>query len=273
MTGFSDQLMIRYLDPARVARLLEPEDDPDRTRLRSLLAAVYEPRLLEVRSVDSVAVTATHFQVPVSAPLTARGSWEKLLPDTAQARAVVDVPALAPPQWIDLSLETVVTARVALTEGALDAFASEDLPRLSEEEFAARFAFLDLAELKRRTGVADLRELQEQFPRLYRLHYAQPPPFDPAAPGRAYRLRVSVLAFPELDLGAALRRLVRCRRALDDSCPRPDEYDGGDLLAASAWLAVFPAAALVSPSAPGTARQVSDLLAAEGFTTAFEDPI
>ncbi|MGW6915298.1 hypothetical protein ACWGB8_15990 [Kitasatospora sp. NPDC054939] len=271
MTSFSDRLMIRYLDPARVRRLLEPEDDPDRTRLRSLLAAVYEPSLMEVRFVDAVTVEAADFQVPVSAPLTVRGSWEKLLPDVAQARAVVEVPSVTPPHWIDLALDTVVRARVELVGGALDSFDSEDLSGLSEEDFIARFAFLDLAELMRRAEVTDLRELQEQFPRLYRLHYAQPPPFDPDAPGRTYRLRVSVLFFPELDLGAALRRLVQCRRAHDDSRPRPDEYEGGALLAAGAWLAVFPAETLAFPDAPGTARQVSDLLATEGFVTAFED--
>lgn len=271
MNGFADQLMIRYLEPERVASLLVPGEDPDRNRVRALLAAVYEPSLLEVRFVDSIKVTGATFQVPVVPPMTVRGSWEKLLPDVAQARAALEFPAVAPPYWIDLSLDTVVTARVQLTSGALDEIGSEDLSGLSEEEFVERFRFLDLGELMRRARVADYQELQAQFPRLYRLHYADAPPFDPDAPGRTYRLRVSVLFFPDLDLGAALRRLVQCRRALDDTRPRPDEYDGGALLAASAWLAVFPAGALASDTAPGTAQQVSDLLATEGFVTAFED--
>ncbi|BDM70868.1 hypothetical protein HEK616_43550 [Streptomyces nigrescens] len=271
MNGFADHLMVRYLQPEHVASLLVPQDDPDRHRLRSLLAAVYEPALLEVRFVDSVTVTGTSFQVPVSAPVTVRGSWEKLLPDIAQARATLDIPAVAPVHWIDLALETVVSARVTLTSGALDALDSEDLSGLSEDEFVAKFGFLDLADLMRRAKAADYGELQAQFPRLYRLHYADAPPFDPDAPGRTYRLRISVLFFPDLDLGAALRRLVQCRRALDDTRPRPDEYDGGALLAASAWLAVFPAAALSSDTAPVTGQQVSDLLAAEGFVAAFED--
>ncbi|MER6306668.1 hypothetical protein [Streptomyces sp. NPDC001657] len=271
MNGFADHLMIRYLQPDNVASLLVPQDDPDRHRLRSLLATVYEPALLEVRFVDAVEITATNFQVPVSPPVTVRGSWEKLLPDVAQARATLEVPAVAPPNWIDLSLETVVTARVALTSGALDALDAEDLSGLSEEEFVAKFGFLDLAELMRRAKAADYAELQAQFPRLYRLHYAEAPPFAPDEPGRTYRLRISVLFFPDLDLGAALRRLVQCRRALDDTRPRPDEYDGGALLATSAWLAVFPAAALAPNTAPATGKQVSDLLAAEGFVAAFED--
>ncbi|GKQ37923.1 hypothetical protein [Streptomyces sp. A012304] len=271
MTGFPDKMMIRYLDPAQVGRLLRPEDDPESDRLRSLLAAVYEPSRLEVRSVDSVTVTAKDFQVPVSVPWRAHGSWEKLLPDVAQSRAVLEMPSVTAPHWIDLALDTVVTARVALTEGALESIDSEDVSALPEDEFVARFDFLDLAELMRRAKVADYRDLQDQFPRLYRLHYAQAPPFDPNAPARSYRLRISVLFFAELDLAASLRRLAQCRGAQDDSRPRPDAYDGGALLATSAWLAVFPAAALTVPDPPGSAREVSDLLAAEGCVTAFVD--
>ncbi|MFD0277847.1 hypothetical protein ACFVHB_28610 [Kitasatospora sp. NPDC127111] len=270
MERFTDRLMIRYLDPERVRHLVDPPDDPGHHRVQSLLKAVYEQSHLEVRLVDQVKVTSTGFQVPVRAPVTVRGNWEKLLPEVAQARAVLEFPSVSPPLWIDLALDTVVTTRIALTDGALDALTSEDLTGLSEMEFAARFSFLDLAELMRRAKVADYRELQAEFPRLYRLHYAPTPAFDPNAPPHDFRLRVSVLFFPDLDLGAALRRLARSRQALDDSRPRLDEYDGGALLAAGAWLAVFPTSALDVPDAPGTAEQVSDLLAAEGYVTAFE---
>ncbi|MGA5823981.1 hypothetical protein ACPC54_39815 [Kitasatospora sp. NPDC094028] len=276
MSGFSDQLMIRYLNPQLVHDLLAPPAPttpttppapPDRTLLRNLLTTVYEPGVIEIRSVDAVAVERTDFQVPLGAPTTVRGSWEKLLPDTAQSRAVLEIPPVGPPLWIDMALDTVVTSQVALTEGALASFDSANLAGLTRDEFVARFAFLDLPDLMNRAGVATFAELQAQFPRLYRLHYATPPP---GAAGREFRLRISALFFPDLDLEGALRRLARSRQALDDSSPRPDEYDGGALLAASAWLAVFPAAALGLPGAPGTQQQVTDLLHAAGFGAAFE---
>ncbi|PJN25531.1 hypothetical protein CG736_14110 [Kitasatospora sp. CB02891] len=272
MNTFCDQLMIRYLDPARIQDLLVPADDPDKNRLRSLLASVYEPSTLEVRVLAAPRVLTTQFQVPLDDPLTVRANWEKLLPDTAQARAVLEVPRTGPPLWIDVALDTRVTAQVALTSGALDALASEDLTGLSQQEFAARFAFLDLADLMRRAHVADYQELQAEFPRLYRLHYAQPPPFDPAAPGRDFRLRISALVFPDLDdLAGALRRLVQSRQALDESRPHPDAYDGGAVLAAGAWLAVFPrAATFPNPEPAGLEQQVTDLLATDGFVAAFE---
>ncbi|WP_037684181.1 hypothetical protein [Streptomyces griseus] len=271
MDGFSDQLMIQYLDPARVHSLLVPPDDPEKNRLKSLLASVYQPNTLEVRVLDKVRIVSTRFQAPVKAPVAVRGSWEKLLPDIAQARAVVEIPGVGPPLWIDVALDTEVTARVALTEGALDSLASEDLTGLSPEEFVARFSFLDLAELMRRSKVADYQELQAEFPRLYRLHFANPPPYDPSAPGRIYRLRVSVLIFPGLDdLVGVMRRLVQSRQALDETRPCPDVYDGGVLLAAGAWLAVFPASALPDLDPTGMRQRVNDLLATDGFVTAFE---
>lgn len=160
MRSFTDQLMLRYLNHERVASLLAPLDDPDRNRVRSLLDAVYEPGTVEVRFVDSVEIAETSFQVPVSAPITVRGNWEKLPPDMAQARAVLEVPAVTPPDWIDMSVDAVVTARVALTSGALETLAHEDVSALSEDAF----------------GAADSATLQAQFPQLYRVHYAEPPP-------------------------------------------------------------------------------------------------
>ena len=204
MNVFADQLMIRYLAEDQIKLLLAPQEDTDRRRVRDLLASVYEPSLLEVRVVDDVTVKATGFQVPVAAPVTVRGSWEKVLPDIAQGRAVLEVPGVAPPQWIDLALEALVTARVELTSGALDAIASEDLSNFTEEEFAQRFSFIDLAELMRRAKVADFRELQEEFPAL-------PPALRAAAavrPGRAWP------DVPAACLGAVLPHAgPRCRTA------------------------------------------------------------
>jgi hypothetical protein len=116
MSGFPDKMMVRYLDPVQVGQVLQPADDPDGTRLRTLLAAVYEPSRLEVRSVDSVTVTAKDFQVPVSAPLKMQGSWEKLLPDVAQSRAVVEMPSVTAPHWIDLASDLLAA------EGCATAF-------------------------------------------------------------------------------------------------------------------------------------------------------
>ncbi|MEU0740843.1 hypothetical protein [Streptomyces sp. NPDC006134] len=270
MSGFVDRLMIRYLDPVKVEELLVPADDTGQSRLRALLAAVYEPGVMEVRSTRKPVVTARHYQVPVTVPLAVRGSWEKILPAPEQTRAGLEIPTSRPAHWIDLCLDTVVPVQVAPTAGALEAIGSETVAHVSEEDFIAKFGRPGLEELLRLTGAADYQELQADSARLYRLHYTEPPPFDPAAPSRSFRLRISVLFFPDLDLAAALRRLVGSRQALDRASARPDTYDGGELLAASAWLAVFPASPRQPDPAAPTEDQVSDLLAAEGFVAAFE---
>jgi len=245
MTGFADQLMIRYLDPANVEALLVPHDDVDRKRVRSLLAEVYEPGRPEVRSVDAVAVTGKRFQVPVTEPLMVRGTWEKVLPHLEHARASVELPSMAPARWIDMALETVISVRGALLDGALDAVSAEAVSAGPEH------------------GASE-------FSQNYQLHFAEPPSFDPSDPGRMCPLRVSVLFFPTVDLEAALRRLVEARRAVDALRPRADEPEVGALLGASAWMAVFPSSALDPPTAPVTPDQVSNLFAAAGCVAAFE---
>ncbi|MFJ7073480.1 hypothetical protein [Streptomyces sp. NPDC098781] len=271
MNGFADRLMIRYQDPVKLDELLVPLDDAGMTRIKTLLAAVYEPGVLEVRSTGAPLVTARHFQVPVTVPLTVRGSWEKVLPAAERARTDFEIPSTTPAHWIDLALDMFVPTQVAPTSGALEAIGSETVARLTEDDFVAKFGRTGLDELLRLTGAADFRELQANSARLYELRYADPPPFDPAAPARRFRLRVSVLFFADFDLAAALRRLVSSRHAVEQVSARPDAYDGGELLAASAWLAVFPAPPRTPDPASVTEEQVSDVLAAEGFVAAFED--
>jgi hypothetical protein len=163
--------------------------------------------------------------------------------------------------------------RVSATSAALDAVSSEDVSGLSQQDFISKFQFLDLPGLMTAANVTTYQELQADFPRLYHLHYAAPPPYDPADPGavRTYLLRVSVLFFATLDLQAAFRQLAQSRRAMDAIRPQPNEYEGGDLLASSAWIGVFPASIFKPADTPITQDQVSALFTAQGCVVAFED--
>jgi hypothetical protein len=271
MTAFEDQLMIRYLDPANVDLLLVPQGDATRQRAQALLAAVYEPRLLTIQSLDSIVVTAKSFQIPVVEPVAVNGTWEKVIPQSERSLIDFDLPAIAQTNWIDMALDTTVSARVSATSAPLDAVTSEDVSELSQQDFLAKFQFLDLPGLMTAAGVSTYQELQADFPRLYHLHYAAPAPYDPNDPGaqRTYQLRVSVLFFDTLDLQGALRQLMQSRNALDAVRPQPDEYEGGDLLASSAWIGVFPTS-VFGPATPITQAQVTSLFAAEGWLAAFE---
>ena len=257
MTSFADQLTVRYMDPANVDLLLVPQADATRQRAQALLASVYEPRLLTVQSLDSITVTAKNFQVPVVEPVSVNGTWEKILPQSERSLVSFDLPALAQTDWIDMVLETTVTARVSATSEPLDMVTSEDVSELSQQDFLAKFQFLDLVGLMTAAQVSTYQELQADFPRLYHLHYATPPPYNPDDPGakRTYQLRICVLFFSTLDLQAALRQLAQSHRAVDAVWPRPSEYEGGDLLASSAWIGVFPTSVFNLATTPITQRR------------------
>jgi hypothetical protein len=271
MTSFADQLMVRYLDPADVEALLVPPADTSRQRVRALLGGVYQPQLLAVEAVDEVTVTATRFQVPVVEPVRADGILDQLSPSPgSRTQLTVELPALGDTLWLDLMIDAVVRVRVSSSAALLAGVAAEDVSGLSEPDFVARFEFLDLPALMAASGVHTYAELQARFPQLFKLHYADPPVYDPDDPGvlRTYRLRVSGLFFPTLDLVEALRRLTRTRRALDAATPTCAEYEGGALLGASAWLAVFPADA-VGAGTP-TRPQIEALFGADHVVAAFE---
>ncbi|WP_395358452.1 hypothetical protein ACHGLA_01605 [Streptomyces sp. YH02] len=242
---FTDGLMLRYLRPENVEALLIPAADPERRRVRSLLASVYDPAHLDITSVESVHVDRTEFQTAVHASIAVHGSWDKSIPTTEQARAIVEIPATPPVHWIDMSLDAVVAVKTA-PAGRL----------LSSVDAEAAWATADGAP-------------QDEFERPYKLQYADPPPIDPTAPARNLPLRVSTLFFDRLDLVDALRRLSQAKRAVDAASPQPEVHDGGTMLASSAWLAVFPAITSDEPSQT-TEQLVGDLLATQGFVAAFE---
>jgi hypothetical protein len=115
MTAFAGKLMIRYLNSADVDLLLVPQGDTTRQRAQTLLASVYQPRLLTVQSLDSITVTAKSFQVPVVEPMPVNGTWEKITPQSERSLISFDLPAIAETDWIDMALETRVSARVSAT--------------------------------------------------------------------------------------------------------------------------------------------------------------
>ena len=272
MSIFADQLMIRYLTAANVDALLVPQADVNRQRVQSLLASVYEPRLLQVQSVDSVTVTTKTFQVPVVEPMTIRGTWEKQIPSSERSLAAFELPAIAETTWIDMQLDTMVSVRVSATTALLDAIASEDVSELSQQAFINKFQFLDLPSLMQAAGLSTYQALQADFPRLYRMHYADPAAYNPNDPAaaRKYRLLISALFFATLDLEGALRQLTQGRRALNSLRPRPEGYEGGDILASSAWMGILPTTAFDPDVTPITQNDVTNLFAAGRFVAAFE---
>ncbi|WP_428338683.1 hypothetical protein [Mycobacterium sp.] len=241
MSSISDQLMFRYLEPVQLNQLLVPPSDANRQQVRALLAQVYDPGLLTVKSVDGVTVMSQSFQVPAVDSATVRGTWEKVSPSPERANYSFGLPIPAQTSWVDMALDTTVNVRVAATSPVLAAVSSSDVAGSSPRDFGKKF----------------------------QLQYAEPPAFnaDDPAVKRTYALRVSVLFFPTLDIESALRRMVQGRQALDALRSHPDTYEGGDVLSSSAWLGVFPTSLFVPNGI--SQDQVSTLFAADSFAAAF----
>ena len=234
MTAIADQLMIRYMDPANVDLLLVPLADATKQRAQALLASSYGPRLLTVQSLDSISSSPGELaRSPVVEPTTVNGTWEKVLPQSERSLISFDLPAIDQTGWIDMALETTVSVRVSATSAPLNMVASTDVSELSQQDFLAKFQFLDLSGLMATARVSTYQELQADFPRLYRLHYATPAPYNPDDPAarRSYKLRIAVLYSSRAWIcKRPCARWRRPGRAVDAVWPQPSEYEGGDLL-------------------------------------------
>ncbi|MCF2436262.1 hypothetical protein LV779_25595 [Streptomyces thinghirensis] len=239
--------MLRYLQPGNVEALLSPSADLERKRLRSLLVSVYDPALLDIRSVESVKVDHKEFQTAVHATLAVHGSWDKSIPSTEQARATVEIPATPPVHWIDMSLDTMVSG--------------EDGTGRRRPRLRGRGPLVAADGAGTRPG---------EFERPYRLQYADPLPSNrqrrPATSPCGCRRSSS----DRLDLG---RRAAPTQRGQTGGRRREPAVRGPRRrhqarLQRVAGL-VFPALTPDDPSQT-TEQLVGDLLATQGFVAAFE---
>jgi len=262
--------MVKYLTPGNVSGLLMPAGDATHARLKSLLTAVYEMQYLQIMSVDNVNVLDTQFQVPIQRDTEIRGSLEKLLPSSERTLGTLTMTA-EPNCWADMQLTTRVAVRVAITEAALEKVTTTDLSDITSlADFQSRFDFIDLQDFMAFANVSTLQQLKAEFPRLFQLQFAQPPPYvatDPAAL-RSYPLTINALFTSTLDLVDMLRSAKSCRRASERSRPHLNGFDGGDVRAGSAWMVVFDQTAVTVQTPSMT--EITSLFAGEEVVAVFE---
>jgi hypothetical protein len=271
MSAFSDALMVKCLDANAIDELLVPQSDTARDRVRSLLGSVYELPYLDIESVEGVDVLGREFQVPLPEPQQIQGTLERIGP--SPERAVASFTAMPRTQsWAAMELDTRVTVKLSVNTGALESILAVDLSDVSSlADFESRFDYIDMPRFMASAGVATLDQLKARFPHQFELSYAEPPVFDPSDPDveRTFRLAVSVLFMADVQLTEALQEAKACRRAAEAARPHAAEADGASVLAASAWMVVFPATASLPTGL--TQADVEALFAAEGMVAAFED--
>ena len=271
MSEFIDKLMVKYLDPANVKQLLKPATDPAGQLVQALIGAVFEMRYFTIKEVDSLDILSQQFQAPIGDPFDVQGTFERVLPQAERIFATFTAPRLRQTAWAAMELDLRVTTKVQIASGALQTITSEDLSSVASlAEFQAKFDFIDLTDFMAQARVSTLQELKAAFPRLLQLHFAQPPPYDPADPKavKTFRFPLCVVFADTIDLAASLQEVKSARRAAEASRPHVDHANGDDLLLGSAWMVIFPSAAI--GAATPTQASIAALFAAEGLVAAFD---
>jgi len=262
--------MVKYLTPGNVTALLMPAADTTHTRLQSLLTSVYEMQYLQIMSVDDVKVINTQFQVPIQRDAEIKGTLEKLQPTSERTLGTLTMTG-QPECWADMQLSTRVAVKVAVTQAALEKVSTTDLSDITSlADFQSRFDFIDVQDFMAYANLSTLQQLKAEFPRLFQLQFAQPPPYvatDPAAL-RNYPLTINALFASTIDLVDSLRSAKSCRRASERSRPYLNGFDGGDVRVGSAWMVVFDQAAVTTQTPSVT--DITSLLAGESVVAAFD---
>jgi hypothetical protein len=268
MPSVRDRALLLLSDPARLGALLSA-GDPDRQRIRTMLAATYdlsEARIEAVRDVEVTAVELAHPLFPVS---RRSGVWTQLVPAYTRSELTLDVPVPTDPVWVDLLVRLTVTVVTEVDPDGAEAVlarAFDDFDTL--EEFRERFSFFDLDGFLIKHRISTVAQLRDAFDYLVAdVQLRRPAGFDPDDPANTHRLDVTLAAVAVEPLGLAdgLRaaRLVRAAASqLTGAVPA-----GGPIEATApyATAVVFPAAGEDTP----TAAEIEQLYARDGVISLF----
>jgi hypothetical protein len=268
MASLRDRALLRLSDPARLAALLA-DGDPDRQRVRTMLAATYDLSAARIEAVREVEVAAVELARPLFPVSRRSGVWTQLVPAYTRSELSLDVPVPTDPVWVDLLARLTVTVITEVDPAGAEAVlaaAFDDFDTL--EEFRARFSFFDLDGFLATHPISTVAELREAFDYLVaEVRLRRPAGFDPDDPVNTHRLGVTLAAIPvePLDLAAGLRaaRLVRAAAGqLTGGAPASGPID---TTAPYATAVVFPAAGADSP----TAAEIEQLYAGDGVVSLF----
>lgn len=275
MSVRADLLLIKLRQPNALMALLDPPDDPHRTRLVQLAHAVIDFGDDSLEAVAEAAVQGVELQRPliVSAP------YQETRLDT-QTMKRVEVAGttrrFSDLLWIDMeaTLKLALVVEAAGTEiQSLTAAEIEGYDTL--EEFKSRFRYLDLDSFLDDRGITTVEELRARAHYLLTEIRLKPKPaFDADNPANRHNVtvRVGAVVRDDFDIGAALRILKGLRLELAQSqSVRPDlGFGTSRRRASSALAAIFPLAGL--PASGMTATGIEELFASEDLLAFFADP-
>jgi len=284
MSGFADQMMVRFLDDAFTSDFL-------RTRIgaAAIFNTAYDPTDFTLNSVKVSQVVRREFEAPTFESIRTTGSNERITPQPPERiqmeRSIKNYGRLV---WAEIAIEAILGAIVQSTVLAPDSIQAKDLltdlggattlPQL-RIKLLARYAQSQVDEIFKRLRITTIEEFKERTNLLVKFLYKEPPAFDPNDPANAKDFPVSVCVKfqADLNLSDALQNAKLCRSVRARERDFDPVVNGAEVKTAFVFITVFPDAVAVDNAIAGlTAAQiktsVQNLFAAEGMLAHFFVP-
>lgn len=239
-----DTILLRLADAVGVHDVVFPSADPGRTRIRTLISAVYALPYAAIRDVTAVDVRAVECAQPLFPIVRRTGNWTQTMP--SHIRTDLDILGSdgTAPRWIDVVADLSVTVVLEIDPGELDTFRAAELENFTTlDEFRGRFRYLDLDAFMREHQLHTVDDLRRAYRYLLAEVKLKPAPaFDPADPSNTRRLalRVGILIRDTLAVTDALRDVRELSAAHGPVVDEHTDRDFAEATAAVAPLVVFP---------------------------------
>ncbi|MCM6771978.1 hypothetical protein NDR87_03205 [Nocardia sp. CDC159] len=271
MSQAVDAILLRLASAAGVRELVFPAADTGRTRMRTLISAVYQLPYAVIHDVTAVDVLTPACAEPLYPVIRRTGNWTQTMP--THIRTDVDIVGHdgTEPTWIDVVADLSATVVLEIDAGELDSFGIAPLGEFATlDEFRAKFRYIDLDAFMREHQLSTVDDLRRAFRYLLaEVRIAPPAAFDPTDPAasRRLKLRTGILIRETVDLTATLRDVRRLLAAQEPVVNEIRDGDFAEITSPIAPLVVFPTAA-VSGGGP-TQQQVIAFFAAQQILAVF----
>jgi len=263
VSGFADQLLLRFLDNSFVNDLLT-----NKVGLADLFNTTYEVETIDVRQLDLALVQRKEFVFPAFETIRTSGTDERIIPATERVKVDRTQPRRGRLAWIDVFLSVLVATKVQSKKMPIESITTKNL--LDKIGGAS-----SIAELKTKLGALYPPSVVDAFfkktritsvddfksrPTLFlEFAYKAPPPFDPADPANArdFNLNVCVQFQPELKINEALQTAKLSRSILENEYDSVSNQEGVEINTPFAFVVIFADASVVDGAVPNlTAAQI-----------------
>ena len=263
MSGFADQLLLRFLDSSFVNDLLT-----NKLGLADLFNTTYEVETIDVRQLDLASVQRKEFVFPAFETIRTSGTDERIIPAAERVKVDRTQPRRGRLAWIDVFLNVLLATKVQSKKMPIESITTHNL--LDKIGGAS-----SIAELKNKLGALYPPSVVDAFFKKTRIKsvddfksrptlflefaYKAPPPFDQADPANArdFSLNVCVQFQPELKINEALQTAKLSRSILENEYDSVSNQDGVEINTPFAFVVIFADASVVDGAVPNlTAAQI-----------------